>query len=190
MKDTVFKICSAIFKSGWISVTGGRHLLYLLLVCTMFRLAITTEDKVFHDFGSLQTQWCTCAVNWGEEVISMSMMEIVTRLQIFFPTNGSKLTLQLLVGLLGTAPKAKPPEKNGHKVNPSTSSSQWFSWWLAGFQGADGASNILLLVCELLAALQSKGSVELVKMAALAWQKMGWVVAAAELHLERNSWLA
>lgn len=43
-----------------------------------------------------------------QEVISMSMMEIVTRLQIFSPTNGSKLALQLLVG---PAAKAKPPER-------------------------------------------------------------------------------
>lgn len=58
---------------------------------------------------------------------------------------------------------------------------------MAGFQGADGASNILLFVCELLAALQSKSSVELVKMAVLPWQKMGQVMVAAELYLERNS---
>jgi len=63
---------------------------------------------------------------------------------------------------------------------------------LAGFQGADGASNILLFVCKLLAALQGEGSVGLVKMAVLPWRKMGshgcLRVATAELHLENYSW--
>lgn len=131
--------------------------------------------------------------NWGDEVISMSMLEIVNRLQIFFPHERIKALSTASGRASEYSSKSWTSRKGGYGVNPDTSSSLWFRACLAGFQGADGARHILLFVCELLAALRSKGSVGLVKMAVLPWQENGksrghWRAATAKLPLENNSW--
>lgn len=164
-------------------MAGKIFLLYLLLVFARFMLAITTEDKMFfYDLGSLQIQRRRCAVT--EE--TRSSQWIWWKLLIdcrFFPVKGSELYLQLLGGLLEDSSKSRTSRKDGYGVNPDTGSSLWFGGCLAGFQGADGASSVLLFVCELLAALQSEGSVGLVKMAVLPWQKTGRIAAAWERRL-------
>lgn len=182
----MFKICSTLFKSVSISLTGKIHLLYLFLFFTMFRLAVTTEDEMFSGFGSLQTQ--DVRVPLTEETRSSQWvwwkLWLVCR---FFPHKWIKALSSAAGRATGDSGKSQTSRKDRYKGNPNRSSSQWFGCRLAGFQGADGASNILLFVRELLKALQSQGSVELVKMAVLPLQKVGWVVVAAELHLERNS---